>query len=98
MFPYYTLQLRTLGLSLDDAALIGLFKFFNLSWSILTVTFLWGTCDIIIIIYILLGGICPILAFICGPLLGYVGDKLGFKTVLITIVLLKEEVQNDIKK
>ena len=57
---------------------------------------------IIIIIYTPppppLGGICPILAFICGPLLGYVGDKLGFKTVLITIVLLKEEVQNDIKK
>lgn len=56
MFPYYTLQLRTLGLSLDDAALVG--------------------------------GLCPILAFIFGPLLGYIGDKLGFKTVLILSFLL----------
>jgi len=51
VFPYFTLQLRTLGLTLDDAALIG--------------------------------GITPIAAFAFAPLLGYFGDKLGFKAVLI---------------
>jgi len=51
VFPYFTLQLRTLGLTLDDAALIG--------------------------------GITPIAAFAFAPLLGYLGDKLGFKAVLI---------------
>ena len=80
MFPYYTLQLRTLGLSLDDAALVGL-SFFNLLSYISTDPLFFSKIIIILMLLELSGGLCPILAFICGPLLGYLGDKLGFKTV-----------------
>ena len=55
-FPYISLQMRTLGLSLDDVALIM--------------------------------GLVPFFAFILAPLLGYVGDKLGYKMVMVAGLLL----------
>ena len=59
--PYFTLQLRTLGLTLDDAALIGKVPSPNIFWP----GFNW----------LLKGGVSPFAAFAFAPILGYLGDK-----------------------
>ena len=56
LWPYFTLQMRSLGLSLSDTALIG--------------------------------GLAPIFAFVAAPVFGYVGDKVGYKSILIFTILL----------
>ena len=56
LWPYFTLQMRSIGLTLSDAGLVG--------------------------------GLAPIFAFVCTPLFGYVGDKIGYKIILIMTILL----------
>ena len=56
LWPYFSLQMRSLGLTLNDVALIA--------------------------------GLAPAFAFIATPLFGYIGDKVGYKIILIITILL----------
>ena len=56
LWPYFSLQMRGLGLTLNDVALIA--------------------------------GLAPVFAFIATPLFGYIGDKVGYKIILILTLLL----------
>ena len=62
VFPYFTILLRNLGLSLEDASLIGLpFEHqVMVPWLLVTIFAV---------------GISPFVAFLFTPLLGYAGDK-----------------------
>ena len=62
IFPYFTLQLRTLGLTLEDASLIGE----------------KGPTCYLIIAFMISAGTSPLLSFVAAPLIGYLGDKVNF--------------------
>ena len=56
LWPYFTLQMRSIGLTLSDVALVG--------------------------------GLAPVIAFIATPLFGYIGDKVGYKIILVFSIFL----------